>query len=104
MGDYATMPARFFEQSLTIAEQMGDKVSIAESLINIASAHQILGELDNAKLTFERSLHLFREVGHQFGEGLALHGLGSNLSPLGRPEICPSFSQREFDASPKIRR
>ncbi len=70
---------------------MGDKVSIAESLINIASAHQTLGELDNAKHTFERSLHSFREIGHQFGEGLALHGLGATYRHLGNAKSAHHF-------------
>lgn len=81
---------------------MGDKVSIGESLINIASAHQTLGDLENAKGTFERSLHLFREIGHQFGEGLALHGLGATHRHLGNATLAHRFLNESLTLRQKL--
>jgi tetratricopeptide (TPR) repeat protein/serine phosphatase RsbU (regulator of sigma subunit) len=66
----------FYQKSLKIREQLGDKHGVSASLSNIGSIYLNIGELKKALEYFERSLPLFIEIGNKQGEASALNNMG----------------------------
>lgn len=74
-GDYAQAGA-FYENSLEMAQDLGDKRGIASALngIGFLGIHQ--GDYMRASESLEKSLELFRECNDKSGVASALHNLG----------------------------
>jgi tetratricopeptide (TPR) repeat protein len=65
-----------FQESLSIAQRLGDRSGQAVSLGNIGLGYYSLGDLDRAVTFLEQSAAMFRELGEraQFGRTLAYLG------------------------------
>jgi hypothetical protein len=66
-------------ESLGISREMGDRVSVAYSLYNLADLANIRGEYAKGSAMFEESLALFKELGNKRGIALSLLRLAELL-------------------------
>ncbi len=74
-GDYAGSRP-FFEESLAISRQLGDKHGIGNSLNRMAIIQVVGGDYATAHSTFEQSLALAREMDYKEGIAAVLSNLG----------------------------
>lgn len=73
----------FFEQSLKIKEELGDKMGMAYSLNNIGYIHNNNGNLPKAFEYYNRSLKIREEIDDKKGIGYALNNIASLYSLQG---------------------
>jgi tetratricopeptide (TPR) repeat protein len=66
----------YYQQSLTIREQMGDKHEIAVSNANIGSIYISIGEFKKALSYQLKSLKIFNEIGNNNGKASTLNNIG----------------------------
>jgi serine phosphatase RsbU (regulator of sigma subunit) len=66
----------FYQQSLKIREQLGDKEGVSASLANIGSIYLNIGEFTKALDYQLRSLKSFEEMGNKQGVASALNNIG----------------------------
>jgi serine phosphatase RsbU (regulator of sigma subunit)/Tfp pilus assembly protein PilF len=66
----------FYQQSLKIREQLGDKEGVSASLANIGSIYINIAEYDKALKYLFRSLAIFTLTGNKQGEASALNNIG----------------------------
>jgi len=86
---------RLFGRHYAIQEKRSDTKNLAIGLGNLAQQQIVLGELAAAEANLRRSIELFREVGHEFGEAVGHRELGRLLA-------CESAFEegaRELDAA-----
>jgi serine phosphatase RsbU (regulator of sigma subunit) len=74
-GDYLKA-IDFYQQSLKIREQLGDKQGVSASLSNIGSIYLNIGEMKKALDYLHRSLPLFIAIKNKQGEASALNNIG----------------------------
>jgi predicted ATPase/class 3 adenylate cyclase/Tfp pilus assembly protein PilF len=74
-GDYASAHA-YYEESLTIRREVGDRSGIAGSLNNLGLVAHSQGDFASAQAYYEESLPLFREIGNRNGIANSLNNLG----------------------------
>ncbi len=66
-----------FQKSLTMSEELGDKLQIAKSLDGIARVYSSRGIKDRALEYFEKSLNLFKEIGDAHDIAWSFWNIGS---------------------------
>ncbi|MFX0115967.1 MAG: tetratricopeptide repeat protein [Candidatus Hodarchaeota archaeon] len=96
---------KFFQQSLTLREEVGNPADIAASLHNLGLIHFGHGDLDQAEEFFQRSLTLREEVGNPSDIAASLNNLGElyrQRGELDRAEDCyrRSLALAEQDGNP----
>jgi tetratricopeptide (TPR) repeat protein len=74
----------FFQQSLDISTEIGDRNSEGKSLANLGNAYLSQGEYPRAIEFCQQSLEISREIGDRKGEGNSLMGLGNAYHQCGR--------------------
>jgi tetratricopeptide (TPR) repeat protein len=80
LGDY-NQARRLYEESLHIAEELGDRAGVARVLHNLGVLAQQQGDYGRAWQFYEESLRIAEELGDRAGVAQTLHGLG-NLAYL----------------------
>jgi tetratricopeptide (TPR) repeat protein len=60
----------FYEQSLTIARELGDRRSQGAALFNMSVAHEKLGERGRAIGLAEEALEIFERMESPYAEGV----------------------------------
>jgi len=63
-----------YRQGLDLRRDLGDQVTVAESLTDVGFVHFLLGEYEQAKASWDPALEFFRESGNREGELLVLDG------------------------------
>ncbi len=58
------------QRSLDMAEALGDRIAVAQSLLNLASAKASLGELDRAETLIQQAYSLAESLNHPLGSAL----------------------------------
>jgi tetratricopeptide (TPR) repeat protein len=81
-GDY-DLAGRYWNESLGIWKELGDRGQIAEVLYSLAYIATIAADFDRASELFGESMKLFHEVGNLKGEGNALMSLGMGYQLAG---------------------
>ncbi len=76
LGEYARVPA-WFEASLQLWREVGDRTCIAETLTNLGFAVAARGEHERARSLHEEALALWRDVGDTRGVASVLYRLGN---------------------------
>jgi predicted ATPase/class 3 adenylate cyclase len=76
----------FFERSLAIWRELGDKSEQARDLNSLGITHNQLGHIDTARFLLEKSIALAREIGSDFRLAIALCNLGQVESAAGRSD------------------
>lgn len=74
-NDY-TAAQRYYEESLSIREEIGARKEMAGSLINLGNLAAEQGNFAEARSLYERALLINRETGYRVWEGLNLSNLG----------------------------
>ncbi len=74
----------YYQQSLAIKREIGDRKGEATSLINLGMAYDSLGQYPQAIDYYQQSLAIFQEIGARNGEAASLFNLGNTLAKLGR--------------------
>jgi tetratricopeptide (TPR) repeat protein/transcriptional regulator with XRE-family HTH domain len=69
--------------AIDAARQLGDRLSHANSLIDLAALQRLHGDYPAAVQTLEEALGLYRELGDRPGQAWALHRLGNCLERTG---------------------
>jgi len=67
----------FYNKSLKIREEIGDKKGIANSLNNIGSIYNKLGKIEKALESFDRSLKIQEEIGDKKSAATSLINIGN---------------------------
>jgi len=75
-GDYSAAAA-LHQESLAIMEELGDRVSIAHSLYNLARVASAQSDYSAARVLLEKSLVHRRELGDRMGIADTLNSLGN---------------------------
>jgi predicted ATPase/class 3 adenylate cyclase len=81
-GDYDLATA-YWNESLDIWKEVGDRGQIAEVMYSLAYVATIASDFDRAVTLFNESLALYHEVGNLRGEGNALMSLGMGYQVAG---------------------
>ena len=77
MGEH-TQAKEFYEQSLRIAREIGDRVAESQALIGLGNIYILfVGEPATAKDYYQQALTLAREIDDRINEVDALIGLGN---------------------------
>jgi tetratricopeptide (TPR) repeat protein len=76
----------YFEQSLAICQEIGDRQGEANCLNNIGNAYQSLGQFERAISYYKQSLAVYRDLENRQGEADVLGNLGSAYYSLGQYE------------------
>ncbi|WP_141705407.1 tetratricopeptide repeat protein, partial [Microcystis aeruginosa] len=66
----------FYQQSLTIAKEIGDRQGEANSLGSLGIAYRSLGQYQKAIEFYQQSLTIAKEIGDRQGEANSLGSLG----------------------------
>ncbi|MFX0115089.1 MAG: tetratricopeptide repeat protein [Candidatus Hodarchaeota archaeon] len=79
----------YFQQSLALRQELGNKHDIAISLRNIGVVHGYKGSLDQALEYHQQALKLFQEVGNKARIAICLTNIGGYLQ--GKGELDPAL-------------
>ncbi|MGB3535671.1 MAG: CHAT domain-containing tetratricopeptide repeat protein, partial [Microcoleaceae cyanobacterium] len=82
LGDSQTA-LDFYNQSLRLRREVGDKAGEATTLNNIGAVYDALGDKQQALEKYNQSLPLRREVGDKAGEATTLNNIGFVYDDLG---------------------
>jgi len=74
-GDYAEA-RRLYQESLKIAEQLGDKSGVSISLHQLGMLAQATGDYAEARRLYQESLNIKEQLGDKSGVSRSLHQLG----------------------------
>ena len=67
----------YLKQSLTISQQISDKVGESTSLNNMADAYRMQGNYETALTYLKQSLTISQQIGDKDGEGAALNNIST---------------------------
>ncbi|MEA5519433.1 CHAT domain-containing tetratricopeptide repeat protein, partial [Limnoraphis robusta] len=81
----------FYNQSLPLTRQVGDKAGEAVTLNNIGLVYYALGDSQTALDFYNQSLPLTRQVGDKAGEATTLNNIGSVYNALGDRQTALEF-------------
>ncbi|MBD2210222.1 tetratricopeptide repeat protein [Nostoc linckia FACHB-104] len=87
----------FYQQSLDISREIGDRNGEANSLIGLGNTYNSLGQYQRAIEFLQQSLDIKREIGDRNGEGKSLGNLGNAYNSLGEYQRAIEFYQQSLD-------
>ncbi|MBD2215372.1 tetratricopeptide repeat protein [Nostoc linckia FACHB-104] len=87
----------FFQQSLNIFREIGDRKGENGCLIGLGNAYNFLGQYQRAIEFHQQSLDISREIGDRKGEGLSLGNLGNAYNSLGQYQRAIEFFLLSLD-------
>ncbi|HSK72051.1 MAG TPA: tetratricopeptide repeat protein, partial [Pyrinomonadaceae bacterium] len=93
----------YFEQSLTISQELKDRNREGQTLGNLGITFRNLGQLEKARDYFEQSLEISREFKNQSTELNALGNLAGVYANLGQYEKARTFYERALVIHQEIR-
>ncbi|QFS48567.1 tetratricopeptide repeat protein [Nostoc sphaeroides] len=101
LGQYQ-QAIEFYQQSLEISREIGDRNGEGSSLGNLGIAYNSLGEYQRAIEFHQQSLEIFREIGDRNGEGSSFNNLGNAYKSLGEYQRAIEFHQQSLEISREI--
>jgi tetratricopeptide (TPR) repeat protein len=84
----------FYERSLIIKKEIGDRQGVRTALNNLAKAYYSLGEISKAIEFYEQSLEIAQAIGNRQDEGIALGNLGLAYADLGETHKAIEFYEQ----------
>ncbi|MFQ5980583.1 MAG: tetratricopeptide repeat protein [Candidatus Heimdallarchaeota archaeon] len=84
----------YFQQSLTIRQELGTKHDIAVSLRNIGVMHGYKGDVEQALAYHQEALKLFQEVGNKYRVAWCLTNIGGYHQEKGEFEHALEYAQQ----------
>jgi tetratricopeptide (TPR) repeat protein len=94
-SDYAAA-RRYFEESLAIREEVGDRKGVAGSLNNLGNLAAEQGDFETARSLFEGALLINREIGNRDWEGHNLNNLGNVALDQGEYETARAYLEQSL--------
>ncbi|WP_199333776.1 tetratricopeptide repeat protein [Oculatella sp. FACHB-28] len=93
LGNYP-QALEYYEQSLALSQELGDRAGEAATLGNIGIVNDLLGNYPQALEYYEQSLAIKRELGDRAGEAITLNNIGSANRSLGNyPQALEYYEQ-----------
>jgi CHAT domain-containing protein/Tfp pilus assembly protein PilF len=86
----------YYQQSLAIFKEIGDREGEALSLNNLGVAYRSLGQYPKAIEYYQQSLAIFKEIGDREGEARSLNNLGNAYDALGQYPKAIEFYQQSL--------
>ncbi|MEH2109324.1 tetratricopeptide repeat protein [Nostoc sp.] len=96
LGQYQ-QAIEFFQQSLEIAREIGDRNSGGKSLANLGNAYNHQGQYQQAIDFLQQSLEIAREIGDRNTEGASLANLGLAYFSLGQYQQAIDLFEQSLD-------
>ncbi|WP_449417189.1 tetratricopeptide repeat protein [Phormidium nigroviride] len=90
------------QESLAIAQEIGDLQGEANSYRRLGVAYNCLGEYQQAIQFYQQSLDISQEIGDRRGEGYSYNGLGNVYNCLGEYQQVIQFYQQSLDILQEI--
>ncbi len=87
----------FYEESLTIHRELGDKQNTAFLLNNLACVADDQGDYARARPLYEEAIALYREIGDQWGIANSLLNLGTDFYSQGDIATARSLYEESLD-------
>ncbi len=87
----------YYEQSLQIYKESGDRKGEGEALNNLGGIYYSLGNTEQALSYYQQALRIRREVGDRRGESTTLGNLGALYDSLGDKEEALSYFQQALE-------
>ncbi|MBD1927931.1 tetratricopeptide repeat protein [Trichocoleus sp. FACHB-90] len=95
LGQYQ-LAIDYYQQSLAIFREIGDRNGEAASLNNLGNAYNSLGQYQLAIDYYQQSLAIKREIGDRNGEAASLIGLGNAYRSLGQYPLAIDYHQQSL--------
>jgi tetratricopeptide (TPR) repeat protein len=95
LGQYL-QAINFYEQSLAIKREIGDRKGEENSLGNLGNAYHSLGQYPQAINFYEQSLAIARKIVDRSGEAKSLIGLGNACISLGQYSQAVNFYEQSL--------
>jgi tetratricopeptide (TPR) repeat protein len=93
LGDYAEA-RRLYQESLDIAQQLGDRAGIARTLHNLGILAHRQGDYVEARRLYQESLDIKQQLGDRLGVATTLHQLGMLAQDQGNyAEACRLYQE-----------
>ncbi|MCB9446422.1 MAG: tetratricopeptide repeat protein [Ardenticatenaceae bacterium] len=92
----------FFQRSLKIWQEIGDKYGEGTTLNNISQIFKARGDYDTALDFLQRSLKISQEIGDKSGEGTTLNNISQIYDARGDYDTALDFLQRSLKISQEI--
>jgi CHAT domain-containing protein len=102
LGEYPKA-IEFYQQSLAIKREIGDRKEVANSLNNLGNAYANLGQYPKAIEFHQQSLGIAREIGNREGESIFLSNIGLTLQKQQQPELAIVFYKQSVNITEGIR-
>ena len=102
LGQYQTA-IEYYQQSLDIAREIGDRFGEGASLGNLGVAYNSLGQYQTAIEYHQQWLDIAREIGNRSGEGNSLGNLGVAYNSLGQYQTAIKYHQQSLDIAREIK-
>jgi tetratricopeptide (TPR) repeat protein len=67
----------YYDRSLKINEELGDRPDVAGTLLQIGNVYRNLGDYDKALKSYEQTLEISQKLGDRSGVAKSLHGIGN---------------------------
>ncbi|MCA2792504.1 MAG: tetratricopeptide repeat protein, partial [Microcystis sp. M112S2] len=95
LGEYQKA-IEFYQQSLAIKREIGDRGGEAKSYIGLGNVYRSLGEYQKAIEFHQQSLAIEREIGDRGGEAKSYNNLGNVYDSLGEYQKAIEFYQQSL--------
>ena len=86
----------FYQQSLAITKDIGDRSGEAGSLMSLGLAYRRLGQYDKAIEFYQQSLAIYQDIDARNGEARSLGNLGAAYRRLGQYDKAIEFYQQSL--------
>jgi len=94
-GDYEKA-LDYYNRSLAINEEIGDKYGMGYNLNNIGNVHIYKGDLDKALNYYEKALAIREEIGDKYGMGISLISIGTVYAEKGDYESAEEYLKKSL--------
>jgi tetratricopeptide (TPR) repeat protein len=101
LGDYGEA-RNLYQQSLEIAQELGDKSGVSRSLHNLGMLAQDTGDYDEARNLYQQSLEIAQELGDGSGVSKSLHKLGTLALFTGDYDEARNLYQQSLEISQEL--
>jgi CHAT domain-containing protein len=93
----------YYQQSLAIKKEIGDRNGEAKSLGNLGNAYNSLGQYPKAIEFYQQSLAITKEIGDREAEGINLSNLGVSYEAQNQPGLAIVFYKQSVIVREGIR-
>jgi tetratricopeptide (TPR) repeat protein/predicted Ser/Thr protein kinase len=100
-GDYDAALG-YFEQSIVIRKEIGDKRGEGSSLSNIGIVYRVRGDVEKALDCYKRALEIYRNIGDKLGERVVLNNIGNIYGRRGDYEEALSYYEKSLAIGEQI--